>query len=317
MLKLKYILIILMFLFIGTKHIMAGDVIIQLRQPPQYQFKLEHMWNVTLVNTSQTTYNVYLYGIATKSGEGKIVDANTSKFQLPPGTKIVQPQNISPINIIEAKKEYEAPVKHLGAVPNGNYDICVSVINAENGSVLGVECYTTEVLNLTQIELLSPTDGFNVSPDLSSDTSGSKNNKGNFKYVSNQNQNSIFPVFTWIPPVTAGSSYFVTYKLKITQMLGNQSSYDAMQSNPMFFSADNVRTTLYQYPVASRTLDKGKYAWQVEAYIDGVLMSQSEVWEFKTGAEISKTTPSSITQKWMRKQWASNEEYNDLLQAGS
>jgi len=40
------------------------------------------MWKVTLVNTTQTTYNVYLYGIATKSGEGRIVDANSNQFQL-------------------------------------------------------------------------------------------------------------------------------------------------------------------------------------------------------------------------------------------
>lgn len=66
-----------------------GIVIAHLKHPPPFGFKLEKMWQVTLNNATQQTYNVYLRGVATENSEGFIADAITGTFTLPPGVKVV------------------------------------------------------------------------------------------------------------------------------------------------------------------------------------------------------------------------------------
>lgn len=91
-------------------------------------------------------------------------------------------------------------------------------------------------------------------------------------------------VFTWLPPVPVPRGYSVTYKLKIAEIIGMQSAYDAMESNPLFYSQNGILTTSYQYPIAARSFSAGrKYAWQVQAFVNGVLLSESEVWSLQYG----------------------------------
>ncbi|MBL0176532.1 MAG: hypothetical protein IPP94_14915 [Ignavibacteria bacterium] len=62
-----------------------AQVTITLQQPPPYQFKLEHMWKVTLMNPTRTTFNVYTVGRATERRDGRIVEATTAISPFPPG----------------------------------------------------------------------------------------------------------------------------------------------------------------------------------------------------------------------------------------
>jgi len=127
--KLKFILLVLL-LTSSFAYSQSGKIIIILKQPPPYGFKLEKMWNVTLVNNSQETYSIYLRGVATEMTEGFIVDAVTGTFTLPPGVKVVTASDTKPIKINETNKKYEDVVKNVGTVPSGSYDICVYVINS-------------------------------------------------------------------------------------------------------------------------------------------------------------------------------------------
>lgn len=279
-----------------------AQINVQLRQPPPYGFKLEKMWNVTLVNSSQTTYTIYLRGVATEMTEGFICDAVTGTFTLPPGLKVVSASNIEPIKINETNKKYEDVVKNVGTVPSGSYDICVYVINSVNGQEMGSDCISTEVINLSQVELLSPEDKYKLSSINEIGTNTYSNNTLNQSIAGSLLQ------LSWLPPnpITAGQR--VTYKLKIVQIYGMQSSYDAIQSNPLFYKADNLIAAIYQYPVAARQLSTGKYAWQVEAYANGVLMSKSEVWEFQIGEDVN-ITKSGKNFKYMNKYWALSDGY--------
>jgi hypothetical protein len=68
---------------------------ITLHQPPPFRFNISSLWNVTLVNASGENLNVYLHGQASKSGEGLVVEANTSAFILQPGVKMVNADKFS------------------------------------------------------------------------------------------------------------------------------------------------------------------------------------------------------------------------------
>jgi hypothetical protein len=71
-----------------------AQITVILQQPPPYQFKVEQMWRVTLVNPRQTTYTVSLHGRATDAVEGLIVDGTSATFALPPGTKMINPMYV-------------------------------------------------------------------------------------------------------------------------------------------------------------------------------------------------------------------------------
>ncbi|RPI17739.1 MAG: hypothetical protein EHM58_08245 [Ignavibacteriae bacterium] len=250
----------------------SGNVIVQLRQPPAYKFALEDMWKVTLNNSSKSIYNVYLYGTVSRTGAGEIVQGTTSKFQLPPGTKIVQPNDISPINVKEPNKDYENVLKRTGTVPNGDYEICLTVYDADNNTVIGEECLNFSVQTVTQTALVSPIDEATISERL--------------------------PVFSWQPPSPVRSTQNVRYRLSVVEILGIQSAYDAMESNPEFHQIDNLIGTVYQYPPSSKFFQPGrKYAWQITSYLDGFILCKSDVWEFvysdnsRTGENVGKHSP--------------------------
>lgn len=291
--KTKYILTLL--ILFSTAIFSQGIVVLQLKQPPPYGFKLEKMWQVTLNNATQQTYRVYLRGVAAENSEGFIADAITGTFTLPPGMKVVTAGDIKPIKVNETNPKYEDVVKNVGTVPNGSYDICVYVMDAETNTELASDCISTEVLNLSQVELLSPEDNF-LTRDFS-DTSAAVKFELYDKKMAAQMQ------FSWLPPSPISAGQRITYKLKIAQMYGMQSPYDAMQSNPLFYRAYNLVSTIYQYPVAARTFSEGSYAWQVEAYVNGTLMSSSEVWQFTVGNNPSQQNNEKQL-KYMRKYWS-------------
>lgn len=319
-----FIVLVLTINFANNIFAQTNDVIIQLRQPPQYQFKVEDMWKVTLNNTTQNTYNVYMYGIVTRTGEGKIVDAKTSVFRLQPGTRVIQPKDISPINIIEKNKKYEDAIKFTGELPTGDYEICLTLYNADNDQMLGEECISHSVEIINGIELLFPENNSDIAQgvlpwedyggdddyiikrkwDYSDgkiymDTGGEDdwkvirkwdkgygdlikifdekdNNENNEQFV-----NGSFITFSWLAPSPAPRGGSLTYSLTITEIIGRQSAYNAIKSNPAFYKANNLYSTIYQYSSIARNFSSGKrYAWQVTAYLNGIKMTESEVNEF-------------------------------------
>jgi hypothetical protein len=93
-------------------------------------------------------------------------------------------------------------------------------------------------------------------------------------------------VFSWLPPTPFPQNLTIDYKIKIVEMYRHQTPYDAMQSNPLFFSQDGIRTTSFVYPVAARPFNPGRrYAWQIEVYGNGILLTQSEIQSFEIAGE--------------------------------
>lgn len=97
------------------------------------------------------------------------------------------------------------------------------------------------------------------------------------------------PTFNWLPPTPAPGD--VNYSLKIVEVLGSQSSDEAMQRNLSWFEKGDISATSFTYPTAAKRLEPGnKYAWSVEA--NGV---RSEVFSFNIGEEVPQEEKDSIT----------------------
>jgi len=323
--KLKYILLIIIALIAQNIYSQSGKIVIILKKPPPFLFYTEDMFKLTIINPTQETYRVYLRGISTELIEGLLVEASCNVFTVPPGVKNVKIADIGKVTIDKKNEKYKDVITRMGQLPTGNYDICVDVVDAATGNILGTDCINQEVLLVSQLMLVSPGDNSVIGSPGDDDPSnkppklkkppfqvqynnptedkihaGSENDGADINFIyestpdsgknkwdkSYGNLSSVNSqiVFTWLPPVPVPRGYSVTYKIKIAEIIGMQSAYDAMQSNPLFYSQNNISATSYQYPIAARSFTAGmKYSWQVQAFVNGTLLSESEVWSFRYG----------------------------------
>ncbi len=320
LLNLNFILLIVSALIAQNIYSQTGKVVVRLKKPPPNVFFTEDMFKITIINPTQQTYRVYLHGRSTESVIGLVIDASCNTFDLPPGVKTVQTGDVGKVTINEKNEKYKDVITRMGQLPTGNYDICVDVVNSATGDVLGTDCVTQEVLLVSQVMLVSPEDGkINGIENNKSykDTIGTK--EKSLKKLQEPPQFSSGMLFSWLPPVPVPKGYSVSYKLKIAEVIAMQTPYDAMQSNPLFYSQSNIQSTIYSYPVSARNFNIGKkYAWQVEAYMNGELLSSSEIYYFQNGNEQQKDLQTlhskAVRLKWIRKQWVSGE-ITDLTMA--
>ena len=251
-----------------------AQVTVVLQQPPPFQFKIENMWKVTLINPTKATYTVYLRGVATESTQGQIVAATTATFTLAPGVKVVNSRELVPMSITVNNNKYADVVQNINAVPTGDYEICVSVINTETGIELGTQCMEAQTQNLSQVELLQPEN--NTKFFSRGFTNMSSNDINDAKVIPGS-----FISFNWLPPSPIPPGVKATYSIKIAEIFGNQSPYDAVLSNPAFYKNQNIYSNVFLYPVEGRSfVNNRRYAWKVSAYLNNVLVSESETWEF-------------------------------------
>ncbi|RPI06990.1 MAG: hypothetical protein EHM64_00915 [Ignavibacteriae bacterium] len=266
-----------------------AQVTVVLQQPPPFQFKIEHMWKVTLINPTTTTYRVYLHGVASESAKGQIVSATTAAFSLAPGVKVVNSRELVPMSVDVNNNKYANVVENVGAVPTGDYEICVTVFNAETGVELGTQCIQAQTQNMSQVELLLPENGVKIISGGGTDVAGSGND-GMTTTGTKTNEDTGIPAnyvngssitFNWLPPSPIPPGVKATYSIRIAEMLGNQSPSDALLSNPAFYKNQNIYSSVFLYPTGGRRFENNRtYAWQVGAYLNNELISESETWEF-------------------------------------
>jgi len=426
----------------------SSQVVVNLQAPPPNQIRIEDMWNLVLTNAGEPV-EVYLHGTATERSSGLVIDATTSVFTLPRGSKRIRSADVGKVKVNHVNQSFEGVINRLSALPNGSYEICIEVIRASDGSIIGIGCIQHAVLSLTQVILLYPEDSavlnfqneegeVDEEDDSTSITQrGTENNKknktkfkagaeladkvkkvegimaqneevtedstsvtqqkinstrsfdvilknGGARMVQNEEEtedstsialrgiekkdirrgmviakrdvtntpqneeetedstsvalrgiekkdirrgmviakrdvtnipqneeeaaegsvnekrvvrwqtaawlpkripNGSF-VFSWLPPTPFPQNLTIDYKIKIVEMYRHQTPYDAMQSNPLFFSQDGIRTTSFVYPVAARPFNPGRrYAWQIEVYGNGILLTQSEIQSFEIAGE--------------------------------
>ncbi len=257
---------VLWVLFLGWLPIvaMAQFVQVQLFRPPPNQLRESDLWRVRLVNPSNETLQVYLEGTVDEAKDGRIAHARSTVFDLPPGVHTLTGTQLSPIEVIQLSQRYRAIFERTGQVPSGEYTVCVTAYAAESGEELGSDCFDQIVEHTTPPLLLEPEDGDTVREER--------------------------PTFVWLPPTPLRPGQMVTYTLRIVEVFGRQTPYDAMLRNAAFFVQSSIRTSMLLYPFRARSFESGKrYAWQVSAYGSGaVLLGKSEVWSFAFVPEVSE-----------------------------
>lgn len=235
-----------------------AQVMVTLLRPPPNQLRAADLWKITLTNTTDQTLQVYLRGFVTEITAGQIADAQSKVFSLPPGTQYLTGNDVAPIKVNEAREPYKGIVTATGTVPSGEYEVCVYVKLASNDEEVGHDCYTQRIEQVTPSIPVSP---------------------GNETYV-----NETWPTFVWTPPVPLPDGIRPEYTIRIVEVVGEQTSYDAMTSNPAWYTRDGILTSIFVYPTSARSFQVGqRYAWQISARAATLSLGESEIWSFTYG----------------------------------
>lgn len=245
---IKNIILLLGILFVYAGNIQS-QVVVQIKQPPPGKLNVENLWSVTLKNTTQITYKVYLEGNLTEATDGLIFNATSSEFNLPPGTTTVTVSDVSPISSTFPVAKYKNILMQTGEVPSGQYQVCVQV-RQKAGVDLGFQCINQTVTQISAITLLAPAKDSEVLE---------KN-----------------PTFNWIPIL--GQSY--QYNFVVAEKIGTPQQSIKVP----IFSKTQAQSVLV-YPVSAPLLEAGKtYVWQVTLLDQAgnvVQSASSEIWSFK------------------------------------
>lgn len=254
----KIILLIMMFFLTCLSF---AQVSVKLQQPPPNQLRATDIWKLTLINSGRTTLQITLYGTLEEAGAGIIVEGNSKPISLPPGMKTITYDDVKSGNVNFKSGKWREAFTSTGNAPSGDYEICVYIKN-ESGEEIGSDCIEQIVEITSPPTLVSPADGETVHEEK-------------------------LLLFSWMPPVPVPREK-ITYKIKIVEIIGNQSPEAAMQRNPAWFEKTDIRTTMLQYPVSARNIEAGKkYAWIVTA---GELKSEINVFDKREDNKNGKDT---------------------------
>lgn len=246
--------IVIVLFLIAISDVLSQKVNIHLEYTPTFQFNIDDIWNVALTNSS-SPMDVYLLGTIEDSNSKLLVKLKSSDFKLLPGSKRVNVNLVGPVDVDMFSHINFKDVNGKRFLPNGIYNISVSVLSSESNTVLCTSNYEFEVANICQLGLISPLNGVTVKDR--------------------------FPVFNWHPPAAEFAEKKITYELIIAEIKDVQSPRDAILSNCFTIKKNNIESVSFEFPVSEIGLQHNKkYVWMVKALIDDNIFSESEIWEF-------------------------------------
>lgn len=223
---------------------LRAQLSINLQTPPPGHFSPEDFSElVHFNNMSGGSVFVYMSATIEEAENGLIFSGTTGIFQVEQGFSSPHYSSFDPVEVAHFDPEYESYVINTNNLPPGEYIICVRVYEAEMGSELAHECITHSVFMPAAPEPVYPHhDAMIYEP---------------------------FPVFTWLPPAPP-PPLEIFYSLKLVEVYDGQSPYEAIQSNPAYFTDHEVYTNAFPYPAYAAALESGAtYAWQIQALMSG------------------------------------------------
>ena len=239
---------------------LSAQITIQPGLPAAGMMQKNQLWNVLVLNNSNSYYNARLDLVLTDRATGQeMMTASTGFFEIGNGSKQLNADLLSPIQYNYLSSAMDNRIQ--GLLPAGAYTACYALhAKGLNELDLAEECVSFDVEPLSPPLLIFPADSS----------------------LLNENPAQ----FSWIPPTPAGMFNYLKYEILITQVNEGQNANEAIEENIPFYTAANQLTTSFNFPGISGSFEKNKwYAWQVIAKDDKSYAAKSEVWVFKVNNE--------------------------------
>lgn len=178
-----------------------------------------------------------------------VVDFTTNTFHFSPHSyTVVSSDLITDIDVVSYSKRTRKEIERIGALPEGNYEICIDLIDL-TGEVIAENCFEHFVEPLIPPELYDPIPESEVCIQT--------------------------PIFRW-SPVLLRSTSKITYKIVIVEVLDDQPPAVALEANPPLVN-ETVNSNSFIYSFDYPMFESGKkYAWKVEVWVNGYKLTESE-----------------------------------------
>lgn len=215
---------------------------------------LEGLFMVKVGNMETAPKLVTMVMTVTEAKAGKIVEVRTKPFQLRPGVNMLPAGVASGASLNFENNKLATVLRQSNFFPEGEYDYCFEINDTEkNGLTLGDQCFDYMLQPFSPLMLSEPFDGDNICDKR--------------------------PTLSWQPLMPAVPG--VRYRLVLAEIKEGQHKVEALNYNIPMVNQTGINTPILFYPSTARQLEEGKrYAWQVMAYRNELLLASSEIWEF-------------------------------------
>lgn len=238
-----------------------AQISISVQEPPAGIVQKSQLWNLSLINSGNTPFNVVIGITLIDVNENQpMLTAFSRSITLAKGVKIIKAGDVSPIDYSYVSASFNRLMDAF--IPVGNYTACYTVYATEKGSEIPLteNCINLDVQPLSPPQLALPSDSASL-------------------------QNS-YPQFSWLPPAPLTLFTDLNYELLVTEVREDQTPGAAIQENIPVYNARRLSTVVTNYPSSWKSLDTGKvYAWRIIAKNGESFAAQSEVWTFRITKE--------------------------------
>jgi len=182
---------------------------------------------------------------------GVIATATSVPIQIPPGQFNMQITNADYLNYesLTYDPDFYDQVTITGLLPDGEYEICSYLSDFETGDPLTEGCGFCNVISSTPPVLIYPVQSEVVLEPV--------------------------PTFSWLPSNPQPQTP-MQYMMKIFEVMPGQTSYQAAQTNPPFFTGDGLTQTQFNYDAFQLQMGPCQlYSWFVQEYPQGTVLQNS------------------------------------------
>jgi hypothetical protein len=183
----------------------------------------------------------------------QVVHILTQPFDVNTGTNMVPPSAVRSAKVEVGNNPTARFLQQNGYFPSGQYSYDFKILLVATQEVLIEQTFIHDLEPAAPLNLIEPYDRDSICETK--------------------------PLLSWQPhiPMVAGTQYQVV----LAEIGDKQNGTEALQYNLPIVNQRSVPANMLMFPATARGLLSGKrYAWQVTAYKDGIVLNRSEVWEF-------------------------------------
>jgi len=224
---------------------------------------MENVYKVRIGNGG-TRQTVNLVIEVTEAKSGKVASIRTAPFELMPGMNTVPTGAVYNAAVTFGTGKVATVISQSGFFPEGDYDYCFQLYEGtgHNSGLIEEQCFSYNLQPFSAMQLIQPYDGDKLCDKR--------------------------PVLSWQPLIPAVNG--VMYRLLLVEVKEGQQRAEALRMNLAIINQRQIPLPMLLYPSLANPLQEGKrYAWQVAAYKNELLLAESEIWDFTV--ECDKAPP--------------------------
>ncbi|MBO9154067.1 hypothetical protein ACFOTA_17745 [Chitinophaga sp. GCM10012297] len=218
---------------------------------------LEGLMMARIMNGETQRRPVFMVIRVTEATAGLITEGRTASFDVNPGLNSIPPSAAYNMSWTFGQHAAATVLRQSHYFTEGEYEYCYELYENDGnkpGALAGEQCFNYLLEPFSPLMLTEPYDGDQICEKR--------------------------PTLFWQPMLPAIPG--MMYRLSLVEVKPGQAKAEALHYNMPVIQQINIPTPMLFYPPLSRELEEGKrYAWQVLATRNEMILGRSEIWDFE------------------------------------